>query len=157
MIHGILGATLLITLLAASSALAQEADCSADAAGDPVCELRIQSGGTAGSDLGVYNVALLLQRLAPATEENIRSFSIAIDAAECGNPPRRFIEESAGFSGEESELKFNFPLFLHASGGEGEYCVRVIAFGCEGGCTGQIELRVGESAVMRQVTDPLLR
>ena len=154
--RGIPGATLLITLLAASSALTQEADCTADTAGDPVCELRIQGGGDEASDLGVYNVALLLQRLAPVTE-NVRSFSIAIDAAECGNPPRRFVEESTGFSGEESELRFNFPLFLHTSGGGGDYCVRVVAFGCEGGCTGQIELKVGESAVMRQVTDPLVR
>ena len=156
MIRGIRCATPLITLLAASSALAQEVDCTADAAGDPVCELRIQSGGEEASDLGVYNVALLLQRLAPATG-NALSFSIAIDAAECGNPPRRFIEEPAEFSGEESELKFNFPLFLHTSDDAGEYCVRVAAFGCEGGCTDRIELKVGDSAVMRQVTDPLLR
>lgn len=156
MIRSIRDATLLITLLAAPSALAQEVECTADTAGDPVCELRIQSGGEEASDLGVYNVALLLQRLAPATEKAF-SFSIAIDAAECGNPPRRFIEEPAGFSGGESELKFNFPLFLHTSDDGEEYCVRVTAFGCQGGCTGHIELKVGDSAVMRQDTDPLLR
>ena len=147
---------LLITLLAAPSVLAQEVDCTADTAGNPVCELRIQGGGEEASDLGVYNVALVLQRLAPAAETTL-SFSIAIDAAECGESPRRFIEESSGFSGEASELKFNFPLLLHTSGGGGEYCVRVSAYGCEGGCTGQIALKVGDSAVMRQDTDPLLR
>ncbi len=156
MIRGIRDATLLITLLAGPSALAQEVACTADTAGDPVCELQIQGGGEAASDLGVYNVALLLQRLAPAAGTTL-SFSIAIDAAECGKSPRRFIEEPAGFSGEASELKFNFPLFLHTSGDKGEYCVRVSAYGCEGGCAGQIELKVGDSAVMRQDTDPLLR
>jgi hypothetical protein len=155
-IHGIRDATLLIMLLTVPQALAQEVDCTTDTAGDPVCELRIQGGGEAASDLGVYNVALLLERLAPPPETTL-SFSIAIDAAKCGEPPRRFIEEPAGFSGEASELKFNFPLLLHTSGDGGEYCVRVSAYGCEGGCTGQIELKVGDSAVMRQETDPLLR
>ncbi len=156
MIRGVRCAALLGTLLAAPPALGQEATCAADTGNDPVCEFRIHGAGEGASDLGVYNVALSLKRLGSvAAEEAV--FSIAIDAGECGQPLHRFIEEPAAFAGEETELRFNFPLFLHAAGSGGEYCVRVAASGCEGGCAGQVGLAVGDSAIMRQETDPRLR
>lgn len=156
MIRGIGCAALLVTLLAVPQALGQEATCAPDAADDPVCEFRIHGAGEGASDLGVYNVALSLERLGSAAADEA-AFSIAIDAGECGQPLRRFIEEPARFTSEATELRFNFPLFLHAAGSGGEYCVRVAASGCEGGCAGQVGLTVGDSAIMRQVTDPRRR
>ena len=156
MIRGFGCAALLVTWLAAPPALGQEATCATDAAEDPVCEFRIHGGGDGASDLGVYNVALSLERLGDAAADDA-AFSIAIDAAECGQQLRRFVEEPARFTGEETELRFNFPLFLHAAGGGGDYCVRVAASGCEGGCAGQVGLAVGDSAVMREEADPRLR
>ena len=156
MIRGAGCAALLFALLAVPPALGQEATCAPDKADDPVCEFRIHGAGEGASDLGVYNVALSLERLGSGAAGEA-AFSIAIDAGECGQPLRRFIEEPAGFTGEVTELRFNFPLFLHASGSGGNYCVRVAASGCEGGCAGQVSLAVGDSAVMREETDPRLR
>ncbi|MCY4429970.1 MAG: hypothetical protein OXC11_06190 [Rhodospirillales bacterium] len=156
MIRGFGCAALLATLLAAPSARGQEATCVTDPADDPVCEFRIHGAGDGASDLGVYNVALSLERLGAAVADEA-TFSIAIDAAECGQPLRRFVEEPARFTGEMTELRFNFPLFLHAAGRGGEYCVRVAASGCEGGCGGQVGLTVGDSAIMRMESDPHLR
>ena len=81
----------------------------------------------------------------------------ATDAAE--DPVCEFRIHGGGdrFTGEETELRFNFPLFLHAAGTGGDYCVRVAASGCEGGCAGQVGLAVGDSAVMREEADPRLR
>jgi hypothetical protein len=155
-IRGFGCAILLVLSLTVPPALGQEATCATDTAADPVCEFRIRGAGDEASDLGVYNVALSLERLGPATAD-AAAFSIAIDAAECGQDLRRFIEEPARFTGEVTELRFNFPLFLHAAGNGGEYCVRVVASGCEGGCAGLVGLAVGDSAIMRQETDPRLR
>lgn len=156
MIRGVGCAALLLTLLAAPTALGQEATCAPDTANDPVCEFRIHGAGAGASDLGVYNVAVSLKRLESVVAEEA-TFSIAIDAGECGQPLQRFIEEPARFAGEATELRFNFPLFLHAAGSGGEYCLRVAASGCDGGCARQVGLAVGDSAIMRQQTDPSQR
>lgn len=156
MIRGFGCAALLVALLAVPPARGQEVACAPDTADDLVCEFRIHGAGEGASDLGIYNVALLLERPESAAADEA-AFSIAIDAGECGQPLRRFIEEPARFTGEVTELRFNFPLFLHAVGSGGEYCVRVAASGCEGGCAGQVGLAVGDSAIMRQETDPRLR
>ncbi len=139
-----------------NGASAQEPACETDSDANVVCQIRIHGSGGGTSDIGVYNVNVVLRRLTADPEQSL-AFSISIDASECDQAPKRFITEPAKFDGGERELKFNFPLFLHNSQGGGDYCIKVSAADCEEGCADQVGLRIGEGAIMRQVEDPRLR
>ena len=139
-----------------NGASAQEPACESNSDANVACHIRIHGSGAGASDIGVYNVNVVLQRLTEDPEQSL-AFTISVDASECDQAPRRFITEPARFDGEERELKFNFPLFLHSSQGGGDYCIKVSATDCEGGCADQVGLRIGEGAIMRQAEDPQLR
>ena len=140
----LVGATLVLAGIAlAEPALSQRATCTPDSTGNPVCTVRIQTSGTAASDLGVYNVSMALTR-AETESETPLDFQIVIDASECGKPSRRFLEERARFTDQEQELRFNFPLFLHAlERGADEYCITASAIGCPDGCAQFFGMQVG--------------
>lgn len=152
-----LRAALLITgTLVGNGASAQEPACASDSDANVACEIRIRGTGEGASDLGVYNVNVVLQRLTADPEQSL-AFSIVVNASECNQAPKRFITEPARFDGEERELMFNFPLFLHGSQGDGDYCIKVSATDCDGGCADQVGLQIGEGAIMRKIEDPRLR
>ncbi len=155
MIRTAVGSLSAVLLLGVSPGHGQNADCIGGPAVEPECGFEIRGGGPGASDLGIYNVRVQLERFSPTTGS--ASLTVGIDASRCGEPTRRYIEEPVRFADAETTLKFNFPLLLHASEADGNFCVRVVVFGCGNDCTGQFGLTVGESAVMRQVTDPALR
>lgn len=140
-------------LAAALAAPAAAETCAAGPGGEVACELRVSAGGEGASDLGVYNLALDLERLREDAAGSF-AFTIAVDAGECGAPPRRFIEEPVRFPEEETGKRFNFPLFLHRGASEKDYCVAVSASGCEGGCASRLRMAAGEAAIMRQIERP---
>lgn len=140
--------TLAAALAAAPASWAAEGTCAADPGGEIACEILVRAGGEGASDLGVYNLGLDLERL-PGRADGEFELTLAVDAGECGAPPRRFIEEPVRFPAGEAGKRFNFPLFLHRGGTGKDYCVAVSATGCAEGCASRMRMAAGEAAVMR--------
>ncbi len=143
----------LVTIATSTSLKARDGDCAEGSAGNIICEILVGTEEESASDLGLYNITVVLKRLPGDSGEEFK-FKVSIDAGKCDDASKHFIDEAVRFRKDETNKRFNFPLLLHPGEAQSNRCVVATASECEGGCVARIEMLAGETAVMRSLEPP---
>ena len=111
------------------------------------CNYKIKVNSENTSDLGTYNISILLTKI--KNINGIFNGKMSINSGLCGTKLTKVLEENMQIAQAHNNHGYNFPLFLHKEKIEADFCVKLIVKNCIDRCGELISLSAQLSPIMK--------
>ena len=111
------------------------------------CNYKIEVNSKNTSDLGTYNISILLSKIKKIN--GVFNGKMSINSGLCGTKLITVLEENMQIAQANNNHGYNFPLYLHRKKIEADFCVKIMVKNCIDSCGELISLSAQLSPIMQ--------